>query len=313
MSYPDGELQRITNDLNFYNDIGLTGDGRTLVTQQRQTSSQLWSVSLEGTGSPRKLAADAGPMTYPSGWFSDDTILYTAVTTGTGSPDLWKLDIRGGSPQQVTSWPEVEFNGQIDPRGRYIVFASNHSGTVNVWRIDVDGGNPLPLTSGSLDVGQSFSADGQWVYYLDGQRSRIMKVSVAGGEAVVARDAKAKLCVASPDGMHLAVDTWYEAEGRWRVDIVPVDGGDPIQTLDLLYEDSLTWSPDGSALLYHHRVAGVGNVWSMPLGGGEPEQLTHFEEAGNSIGGLVMSPDGKTLVVGAGRTTQDIVLLENFR
>jgi serine/threonine protein kinase len=60
-------------------------------------------------------------------------------------------------------------------------------------------------------------------------------------------------------------------------------------------------------------VAGVGNVWSMPLGGGEPVQLTHFEEAGNSIGGLVMSPDGKTLVVGAGRSTQDIVLLENFR
>ncbi|MDX2475586.1 MAG: protein kinase [Candidatus Krumholzibacteria bacterium] len=313
MSYPDGELQRVTNDLNFYDDIGLTDGGHTLVTQQRQTSFQLWSVPLDGSWAPRKLQAEDGPMMYPSGWLSDDTVLYSTVTTRTKSPDLWKLDLRGGAPQQVTSWPEVEFNGQVDPQGRYIVFASDHSGTVNIWRIDVDGGNPLRLSTGSLDVRQTFSADGQWVYYLDGQRSRIMKVSVAGGEAVMVSDAKAKLATASPDGRHLAIDTWYEAEGRWRVDIVPADGGDPIQTLDLQQEEGLFWSSDGTALLHDRRVAGVNNVWRTPLDGGEARQLTHFKEAGNAIGGGIMSPDGKTLVVGAGSIAQDIVLLENFR
>ena len=55
----------------------------------------------------------------------------------------------------------------------------------------------------------------------------------------------------------------------------------------------------------------VQNLWHVPLEGGEPEQLTGFDE--DRIREFAWSPDGARLVVSRGRVDNDIVLLKNFR
>ena len=56
---------------------------------------------------------------------------------------------------------------------------------------------------------------------------------------------------------------------------------------------------------------GVSNIWSMPLSGGEPRQLTDFTSGGISL--YRWSVDGKQLVFTRGDVTTDVVLISNFK
>src|SRR4030095_8572894 len=44
-SYPEGQVRRITNDLNNYNGISITSDSTRLVTLQSTASCNLWLIT----------------------------------------------------------------------------------------------------------------------------------------------------------------------------------------------------------------------------------------------------------------------------
>jgi hypothetical protein len=46
VSYPDGEVRRITNDLNYYLGVSLTADDKTLATVQSTMVMNIWVASL---------------------------------------------------------------------------------------------------------------------------------------------------------------------------------------------------------------------------------------------------------------------------
>ena len=46
VSYPDGEVRRITNDLNYYFGVSLTADDRTLATVQLNLAGNIWVAAL---------------------------------------------------------------------------------------------------------------------------------------------------------------------------------------------------------------------------------------------------------------------------
>jgi len=91
--------------------------------------------------------------------------------------------------------------------------------------------------------------------------------------------------------------------------IVPLEGGPPIKTLPI--QGQVEWSPDGKALTYVATTKGVGNIWSQPLEGGKPKQLTHFDS--DLIFYHRWSRDGKRLALARGRIISDVVLLSNFK
>ena len=53
------------------------------------------------------------------------------------------------------------------------------------------------------------------------------------------------------------------------------------------------WTPDGQAIAYVD-TSGL-NIWSVPLGGGPPRQITHFTD--RTIAGFAWSHDGKRLAM----------------
>jgi Tol biopolymer transport system component len=73
----------------------------------------------------------------------------------------------------------------------------------------------------------------------------------------------------------------------------------------------LRWTPDGRALTYVDTTDGVSNIWSLPLDGGKPVQLTNFKT--DQIFWFNFSRDGKQLVLSRGTETSDVVLIRNFR
>src|SRR5262245_47760617 len=64
------------------------------------------------------------------------------------------------------------------------------------------------------------------------------------------------------------------------------------QLLELPQAYPLSWSPDGSTLLVASDLPGTKQLFALPAGGGEMEQLTHYSEP---VSGLYL-PDGRVLL-----------------
>ena len=118
--------------------------------------------------------------------------------------------------------------------------------------------------------------------------------------------------VMSHDGERIAY--FYMDDDRWRIRIIPADGGKILQSLDLpasVAERVMRWSPDGEALYYVSTVGDVGNIWSLPLDGASPQPLTNFKS--HLLEDFTLSPDGERFAFVRGMEIRDVVLLNNFR
>jgi dipeptidyl aminopeptidase/acylaminoacyl peptidase len=105
--------------------------------------------------------------------------------------------------------------------------------------------------------------------------------------------------VVSPDGKQVAFsvrDTDVEANrGRFDIWIAAVDGSATRRlTRHPENDTSPAWSPDGSAVLFLSTRSGTSQVWRIPIGGGEAEQVTRLPV---DVNGFLPFPDGKRLVL----------------
>ena len=73
----------------------------------------------------------------------------------------------------------------------------------------------------------------------------------------------------------------------------------------------MRWDANGRSLLYTKNEDGVENIWSQPIAGGPPKQLTHFNNL--VIWGFDLSRDGKRLVMDRGIDNRDVVLIRDVR
>jgi Tol biopolymer transport system component len=95
--------------------------------------------------------------------------------------------------------------------------------------------------------------------------------------------------------------------------IIPIDGGAPLQTIDLrrsVQPVAFGWTPDGRSIAYLDNASGILNVWSQPLDGGAPSQLTNFKS--EFVTSFAISGDGKIAAYRVS-ATRDIVLIKDFR
>ena len=183
--------------------------------------------------------------------------------------------------------------------------------------MDADGGNLKQLTDGPGDVYPQSSPDGRWVVFHSSRSGQftIWKVSIDGGEPVRVTDRLTLNPTVSPDGSLVAC--WYREDqpnAPVKVAVIPFAGGDPVKVFDIPgsvnIAAGLRWTPDGRALTYIDTTGGVSNIWSLPVDGGKPVQLTDFKT--DQIFWFDFSRDGK-LAVSRGTQTSDVVLIRDFR
>ena len=108
------------------------------------------------------------------------------------------------------------------------------------------------------------------------------------------------------------------ADQTARIALIPFEGGSPAQTFDIQNAVTLAslslqihWSSDGRALLYTSTTNNVSNIWSQPIDGGKPAQVTDFKE--NLILAFDLSPDGKRIVCSRGVFSRDAILISDLR
>ena len=323
ISYPDGQVRRITNDLNTYRAIGLTQDGKKFTTVQSQGVVNLWvvpegdaarAVRLE-TGNVNTFFSTTGSNVT---WTPDNRIIF--VSNESGKPDIWIADGSGNNSKQLTANSASNVSPVVSPDGRYIVFASMQEAKRSLWRIDLDGANPLRLTSGTSDGYPRISADGRWVIYTvqDGAKPTLWKVSIDGGTSAQVTDHVVTAGAVSPDGQYIAY-LYPESPDPFappnRLAVMPFEGGPVVKTFELPASTTVStvfhWSHDGKAILYSVTANSFTNIWSQSLEGGPPKQVTNFKDL--LMTGFAFSSDGKRLICTRGTLVRDAILITDLK
>ena len=312
VSYPKGNVRRITNDTNDYSGVTLTADSMALASVQIEQISNVWAVPAGDANRAVQLTSNNVDGANGIAWAPDGRILY--ATRVRGSSDIWIMNADGTGQNQLTVDTRVNGNPSVSPDGRYVVFVSNRTGNRCIWRMDIDGSNPKQLTYGIDARSPEITPDGQWVVYSDvgSGKLTLWKVSIEGDNQVQLTDYYSVGPAVSPDGKQIAFIFLDEqvTPKRSRIAIIPFDGGPPTKVLDLTPR-RIRWTSDGRALTYPDTRNGVPNIWAQPLDGSPPKQLTNFTT--DQIFAYAWSRDGKQLACARGNRNSDVVLISAIK
>jgi eukaryotic-like serine/threonine-protein kinase len=311
ISREDGNSKKLTNDLDNYSDVSVTADSRIVEATQGKWNSDIWVAPL--LDSQREKAITSGGQSGMPSWTPDHKIVYLysegmATRFMTVSPD-------GTSARQVAAEDGSVWNLRPSSDDRYFVFFSSKTRAHQLWRTDVDGNNAAQLTNSDWDNDNDqpdFSPDGKWVFYSKvGAEGGIWKVPITGGNPVqvlASRDEVFSPSV-SRNGTMLAYSYHDNA-------VTPIIGvaifslleGAVQKRLDIP-QGTTRWSNDNRSILYIKTDNGVSNLWSQPISGGQPKQITHFNRG--LISTFDLSGDGKQLTMQRNTSSLDVVLIRD--
>jgi eukaryotic-like serine/threonine-protein kinase len=311
VSYPEGTARRITNDpSNYpsdYNAISLAADSRTLVVSRYEIRTNLWTAPGGDTSQIHQITFGGNHRYQRLAWTPDGKIVFPSDASG--DREIWIMEADGTGLKQLTADAGDYQLPAVSSDGRYIVFASRRGGNLNIWRINRDGSDPIQLTHGEDESGPQCSPDGRWVFYNStaSDKMTIWRIPIEGGEPVQFTKEASNGPAVSPDGMLVACWWWNPP----KIAIIPFGGGVPIRFVDALpgLHQPMKWTADGQALVYDATRNNVSNIWSQPVAGGPPRQLTDFKS--EKIEGFDWSRDDR-LLLSRGFTAREIVLIQDI-
>jgi dipeptidyl aminopeptidase/acylaminoacyl peptidase len=281
-----------------------------LAANKRRTD--LWLVGTDGAGL-RQLTRD--PNADTSGTWSPDGRTIYFLSTRSGSSQVWKLPLAGGEAQQVTTLPLDVGSFVLSPDGSRLALS-----------LEVYPGSTPAETRKRLDEAAARPATGRtydqlfirhWDSWVDGRRSHLFVLPVAGGDPVdvmraMDADAPSKPFGGSdeytftPDGRSIVFGARNAGrEEAWSTNfdlfVAPVDGSVAPRNLTAgnpAWDAYPAFSPDGKRLAYTamkrpgfeaDRFTVVLRDWPS----GAERVLT--ESWDRSAGSLAWAPDGRTI------------------
>jgi eukaryotic-like serine/threonine-protein kinase len=310
MSYPQGTLERITNDVGDYDSsMDLSRDGTRAATIEGTVTSRLWSVETK-----ENMRAQQIPIGDSPAFDALDLSGGRLVVAGAGT--LWLMNA-DGSHRSVFA---EGFTGRLSRCGGFVMAVSTRDGIRHIERFESDGTHLTTLMSGNV-LSPTCSPDGKFIYYVDyDPPQKILRMAIDGGTskdiAKVPGDGLIGSIDVSHDGKSLLVP-WEQFTPTPTVEfgVISIDTGNSIQSVKApggLYDlGEIRWSPDDSGVQYLLTRDGATNLWEQPLRGGKPKKLTNFDS--EQIFNFTWSNDHKRLLLARGRVNSDIVLFTHLR
>lgn len=323
MSLPDGELRKITNDLNNYRSVSVSADGKNLVARQFTTFSHIWMMKADDPAEQKQLTfgnlnRDGGS---GLGWTPDGNIVY--ATRITGNIDLWSLRPSDGLRIQLTdnSGTSNE-NPFVTADGRFVFFESTRSGKRHIWRIDIDGGNPVQMTfdDSNPDFLPVVTANGETLYYIQrNPKSNVLfrQSLVNGSKEMLTQQGKlapGSFLTITPDERYLAFKSQKEDTDTDTADIIFLDlsGKEDPRTITIRSQNpGIVWSEGGRSFDYVDNQPDAARIWRQSSDGkGDKKLVLEIPKA--RVFSFAWSRDGKTLALGRGRSENDAIMLTGF-
>lgn len=339
----NGEIRRITNELNWYDTFSISDDGKAMAATQ--SSGQLHLYVGEATGSEKSLFFEADKFKQitsgvnifngvsGSSWTPDGQIIYDSspinnnpVNSYHASPltQIFQINSDGSGKKQLTHSDELSPQmPQVTPDGRFIIFSGNVKGTNRIFRLDRSNGTLKQLTQDNppfTDTYLTVAPDGQYIIYnsfnLSTKLGYLRKMSIEGGESFDLTEGSLgdDFPSISPDGT-LIVFLYYQYKSGSQYKLLPLSNTKAAPKL-FPYQGNfggpLRWTPDGRAFVHTYYEKNSTNLRAVPIDGSKPFNLTNFTDNMN-IYAFDFSKDGKRLVISRQPpTTSDIALIKNF-
>jgi len=312
VSYPGGMIRRVTNDLHDYQNLSLSADATALITVQNQRISNLWTTS-RGFDDATQISSSKYDALDGMAWTPDGRVVY--VSRANSQSQIWITNADGTERKQLTFDSNSKGRLSVSPDGRYVVFASYRADISHIWRMDIGGANELQLSRGRQNGAPQVTFDSRWVVYnsFDTGPPTLWKVPIAGGDPVQLTNSESAMLAMSPRDSQIVytyADKDEQGRPRRRFALIPFEGGTP-RILDFILPGrQMKWAPEGEALTYVETRGGVSNIWSQPIDGGPPKQLTNFKN--HRIFRHDWSSDGKRLALVRGNWISDAVLIRDL-
>ena len=308
ISYPGGEVRRLTNDLTNYDlaSIGLTQDAKTIAVVQTSVNLELWAAPGGDSSRATQIPFNGEP-----GRIDAATPDRLIIQDRRGQ--IFALRPDGSQPTELLSGQSIGNLLECGPAGT-LFFTEQRDGAVNVWKADADGSNPVQLTHSKRATLSACTPDGK--SFISWQPPDLFLEDIDGKAPAtkVNMESKYGRVRVSPDGQTLgAIDFVAGPPERMAFITGPLHGGKP----NYLFENVPSaatwadWAPDGKAMDYALLRKGAANVWRQPMAGGPYQQITKFTTP--VMSSFRWSPDGKMLYVTRGTRSADIVLLRDTK
>ncbi|MGO9123439.1 MAG: protein kinase domain-containing protein [Terriglobales bacterium] len=251
-------------------------DGKRL-TFFRLNGRQIELVVADRDGSnPRVAIQSVTSFSYRQPrWSPDDASIAYLHSQENWADDLYVVSSAGGSPRRLTNEVTLMSGLAWSPDGSHLVYSTARGSTLlylptlHLWQTSKSGGESQQLTFGEAgDESPDVDRDGRIVVSRKHMQFDIWKFPVDGDPA---------------ENVRRAIRITHQT-GQ-------------VQTPSL--------DPTDHELVYLSDSGGHANLWVLPLGGGEPRQIT-FERDPNAVVGVpVWSPDANLITFAVAQLSAD--------
>ena len=271
---PKGEPRRLTFDHRPIHGIAWTPDGREIVFHSdRGGPGGLWRLDVSGHAQPQRLPFGESGRN-PAISSNGKRLVYSQSLSNS---NIWRVNLREPREEPVPFIFSTRSQSapRYSPEGAKIAFISNRSGNDQVWMCDADGSHAIQLTSVGPCGHTSWSPDGQRIVFgsdIDGY-TQIFAVNVHG--------ARTQRISAEP---HTDTGPNWSNDGGWIFFTSDRNGGDFQLWKMAVGGGQMTqltkrggWanlpSPDGKYVYYKNKHSAEGELWRVPVDGGEESRV----------------------------------------
>lgn len=179
---------------------------------------------------------------------------------------------------------------------------------------------PTQLTNFTGEWFPQCSPTEPWFIYVSEEDGKELawKMPIAGGDQVRVTNKYTYRPALLPNGKLLAYSYWDEEASPpgFGREVISLETGKTVKKFDLPLSAAgnsqgrvlLRWTPDGRTISYSDTRQGVANIWSLPLEGGQPKQLTNFTEGQIFYFDWLRKSD--ILACSRGFSTEDVVMIK---
>jgi Tol biopolymer transport system component/DNA-binding winged helix-turn-helix (wHTH) protein len=278
-------------------DVTVSSSGHRLIYRQSSTNTNIWQLDLQGSpAQAHKLVVSSAEQESAS--ISPDGRRIAFESDRSGALEIWVCDSDGSNVLQLTSFGVISTGSpRWSPDGGLIAFDSRFGGESNLYTVDPAGGVPAKL---NIDVSDnsmpSWSPDGKWIYFMQGDDTvepSVWRVPSQGGHAVQLTGAPAATPFASPDGQYVY---FFRSKKLWRM--MP-DGASPeeVRGMPELSFQGTEWFPSKAGIYFMTHENGKTTIELYDTRTLEIRPIFTLEKSSPYwIGAMPVSPDGKWLL-----------------
>ena len=251
MNWDGSEFEQVTSHKSIAVSPSWSHDGKKIAysvftTIYKKGGGTLSNVSLyilDLVTSKRVLTAFRPGVNSGAIFSKDDKSIFLGMSMGSGSADIYKINMKGEIEQRLTNGPAGAINVEptLNPDGSKIAFSSERGGRPMIYAMNSDGTGIKRLTfKGTYNSSPSWSSDGQ-------------KIAFAGQD-----NSNFDVFVMNVDG-----------SGLTRVTSATRTNGKPA------HNEDPSFSPDGRYLVYTSNRTGKNQIYISSVDGSEERRVTN--------------------------------------